>query len=88
VRERSEGGLVTGFFIGALLGVGVAALVAPEGGEGRVARVRELYVRGKEIIEAARSDLGAAVDEAKAAAHDQRKRLEALEKQEQPWISK
>ena len=80
MSERSGGGFVTGFFIGALLGASVAMLISPEDGEGRSERLRGLYTRGKEIIDAARTDLDKAVDEGKAAANEQRKRLETLEK--------
>jgi gas vesicle protein len=71
---------MTGFFIGALLGASVALLIAPEGGDENRERLRGLYARGKELIDAARSDLDAAVDEGKAAADEQRHRLEKLEK--------
>jgi len=80
VSERSNGGFVTGFFIGALLGASVAMLISPEGNDGRSERLRDLYTRGKEIIDTARDDLDKALDEGRAAANAQRKRLEALEK--------
>lgn len=80
MSERSGGRFVTGFFIGALLGASVSMLLSPQGGDERKKRLRDLYSRGKDIIDAARGDLDAAVDEAKAAADDQRKRLEKLEK--------
>lgn len=79
MSERSEGNFVTGFFIGALAGASVAMLIAPEGGERRTDRLRTFYAQGREIIDAARADLDAAVDEGKAAAQAQRKRLEQLE---------
>jgi gas vesicle protein len=80
MSERSGGGFLTGFFIGALLGASVAMVISPEANEGRTERLRSLYARGKEIIDAARVDLDNALDEGKAAANEQRKRLEALEK--------
>lgn len=80
MSDRSQAGFVTGFFIGALTGACVAMLIAPEGGDQRTERLRTFYSRGKEIIDAARSDLDAAVDEGKAAAQAQRERLEHLEK--------
>jgi gas vesicle protein len=79
LSERSQGRFVTGFFIGALLGASVAMLISPESGEERRERLRGLYAQGKDLIDAARSDLDAAVDEGKAAAGEQRHRLEKLE---------
>ena len=79
MSERSGGRFITGFFIGALLGASVATLISPESGDGRGERLRGFYERGKEMIDAARRDLDAAVDEGKVAAGEQRKRLEKLE---------
>jgi gas vesicle protein len=79
MSERSGGGFVAGFFVGALLGASVAMLISPEKNEGRAQQLRELYSRGREIIDAARIDLDAAVGEGKAAAEAQRNRLEHLE---------
>jgi gas vesicle protein len=80
MSERSQGGFATGFFIGAMLGASVAMLIAPEGGEERRERLRLVYARGKELIDSARGDLDAAVDEGKSAAGEQRQRLEQLQK--------
>lgn len=87
----SGGRFGTGFFIGALFGAGVALLIAPERGEERQgavvgtargaldevrSRVNDVYARGSRLIEAARAELDAAVDEGKAAAEAQRIQLE------------
>jgi gas vesicle protein len=78
MSERGGGRFTAGLVIGALLGASVAVLITPES-DVRTERFRRLYSRGREIIDAARSDLGAALDEGKTAADEHRKRLEHLE---------
>jgi gas vesicle protein len=92
MAESSNGGFLTGFITGTLIGAGLALLLVPQTGEETRdllrAKAREaqnaardaaddMYDRGRTVLDRARTNIDDAVAEGKSAAEDQRVHLEA-----------
>ena len=88
----NNGGFLSGFITGTLIGAGLALLLVPQTGEETRdllrAKAREasnaardaaddVYERGRDVLDLARTNLNDAVVEGKTAAHEQREHLEA-----------
>jgi gas vesicle protein len=92
MAQSEGGGFVAGFFTGSLVGAGLALLLVPQTGEETRdllrAKAREasnaardaagdVFDRGRSILDQARANLDDAVEEGKAAAGEERSRLES-----------